>query len=394
MYYAYLSRFLQDWKSDLLGIMVRKKLVCAFLLLWASYVYAQVSANLSGTVIDSSGSAVSGAAITAKNSETGLARDTETDQSGRYQLLALPVGTYQISVHKQGFAEEVRNGVRLVVGQDATVNLSLRIGKVTSQIKVASDAAIVSTSTRDISGLVGEKQIKDLPLNGRSYDLLLTLNPGVVNFTWEKTGGVGVSNSATGNNFSVSGNRPQQNLFLMNGVEFTGAAENNMQPGGTSGQLLGVDAVREFNVLRDNYGAEYGKHPGGQVVIVTQSGSNELHGSVYEFLRNNAFDAANYFDQGSPPPFQRNQFGASLGGPIQKDKTFLFGNYEGLRQNLHQTGVDLVPDANARNGFLPCALVTPPPNPCPSSGLVDVGVAPGVAQLFSLWPMPSPNAPA
>src|SRR5579883_217298 len=370
MYYAYLSRFLQDWKSDLLGIMVRKKLVCAFLLLWASYVYAQVSANLSGTVIDSSGSAVSGAAITAKNSETGLARDTETDQSGRYQLLALPVGTYQISVHKQGFAEEVRNGVRLVVGQDATVNLSLRIGKVTSQIKVASDAAIVSTSTRDISGLVGEKQIKDLPLNGRSYDLLLTLNPGVVNFTWEKTGGVGVSNSATGNNFSVSGNRPQQNLFLMNGVEFTGAAENNMQPGGTSGQLLGVDAVREFNVLRDNYGAEYGKHPGGQVVIVTQSGSNELHGSVYEFLRNNAFDAANYFDQGSPPPFQRNQFGASLGGPIQKDKTFLFGNYEGLRQNVHQTSVAFVPDAASR-----------------------AAAAPSVQPLLNLWPVAPVGAP-
>ena len=151
----------------------------------------------------------------------------------------------------------------------------------------------------------------------------------------------------------------------MNGVEFTGAAENNMQPGGTSQELLGVDAVREFNVIRDTYGAEYGKRPGAQVLIVTQGGTNSLHGSVYEFLRNNIFDAPNYFDKGSTPPFQRNQFGARLGGPIQRDKTFAFANFEGLTQHLHQTGVALVPDTNARNGMLPCKLVTPAPNPCP-----------------------------
>ena len=124
----------------------------------------------------------------------------------------------------------------------------------------------------------------------------MPLNPGVVNFTSEKTGGTGVSNSTNGNNFAVDGNRPQQNLFLLNGVEYTGAAENNMQPGGTSGQLLGVDAVREFNVLRDSYGAEYGKHPGAQVLIVTQSGTNNWHGSAYEFLRNNDLDSRNFFD--------------------------------------------------------------------------------------------------
>src|SRR5256885_15183397 len=155
--------------------------------------------------------------------------------------------------------------------------------------------------------------MKDLPLNGRSYDLLLPLNPGVVNFTSQKTGGTGISNSTTANNFAVSGNRPQQNLFLLNGVEYTGAAENNMQPGGPSGMLLGVDAVREFNVQRDSYGAEFGKRPGGQGLIVTQSGRNQLHGAVFEFLRNSALDAPNFFDQGSAPPFQRNQFGAALG---------------------------------------------------------------------------------
>ena len=277
----------------------------------------------------------------------------------------------------------------LVVGQSATVDLSLRVGGASQEVTVNADAPLVSVATRDITGLVGEQQIKDLPLNGRSYDELLTLNPGVVNFTWEKTGGIGVSNSTNGNNFGVSGNRPQQNLFLLNGIEFTGAAENNMQPGGTSQQLLGVDAVREFNVLRDSYDAEYGKRPGAQVLIVTQSGTNVFHGSLYEFLRNSAFDARNFFDPPSVPGFHRNQFGAALGGPIRKDKTFVFGNYEEFRQHLHQTGVDLVPDNNARNGFLPCAIVSPAPNPCPGSGLAFVGVSP----LISAWAAPTPGAP-
>ena len=283
---------------------------------------AQVSATLSGVVTDQSGAAVSGAAVTAQNLDTSLSRSTITNSSGRYQLFALPVGRYEVQVRKDGFAEGIRTGILLLVGQDASADLSLRLGAVSEQLKVTGDVDLVNVTTQDVSGLVGERQVKDLPLNGRSYDLLLTLNPGVVNFTCEKTGGIGVSNSTTGNNFAVSGNRPQQNLFLLNGVEFTGAAENNMQPGGTSQQLLGVDAVREFNLLRDSYGAEYGKRPGGQVIIVTQSGTNQLHGSVYEFLRNNALDAPNYFDQGSAPPFQRNQFGGALGGPIRTRQDF------------------------------------------------------------------------
>ncbi|HEX3542896.1 MAG TPA: hypothetical protein VHT31_00085, partial [Candidatus Acidoferrum sp.] len=161
----------------------------------------------------------------------------------------------------------------------------------------------------------------------------------------------------------------QQNLFLLNGVEYTGAAENNMQPGGTSGMLLGVDAVREFNVQRDSYGAEFGKRPGGQVVILTQSGSNEWHGTAFEFLRNNALDAPNYFDQGDAPPFQRNQFGGAMGGPLRRDKTFLFANYEGFRQHLHQTSAAFVPDAASR-----------------------AAVVPSVRPLLNLWPTPGPGS--
>ena len=358
---------------------------------------AQTTSSLSGSVSDPSGAALAGATITAHDVTTGAARTTNTDATGLYQFPSLPIGDYQIVAHHDGFADELRTGIHLNVGQDATANLHLHIGNVREQVTVNADAAPVSLSTSDISGLVGERQVKDLPLNGRSYDELLTLNPGVVNFTTQKTGGVGVSNSTVGNNFAVTGNRPQQNLFLLNGVEFTGAAENNMQPGGASQQMLGVDAVREFNVLRDSYSAGYGKRPGAQVLIVTQSGSNRLHGSAFEFLRNNALDARNYFNSSSIPGFQRNQFGGALGGPLQKDKTFAFGNYEGFRQHLHQAGVDLVPDANARNGIIPCKLYTAPagqPSQCPNpSGLANVGVAPGVAPLLNLWPTPDATSP-
>src|SRR5258707_8554784 len=331
---------------------------------------AQVAASITGTVTDPSGAPISAAAVTAKNLETAAVRNATTDDAGRYLLLSLPVGQYEVRVTKAGFKEAVRSGIQLVIGQEARVDLNLQVGAVETQVIVNSDVLLVSTATSDISGLVGEQQVKDLPLNGRSFDLLLPLNPGIVNFTSQKTGGTGISNSTTANNFAVSGNRPQQNLFLLNGVEYTGAAENNMQPGGTSGMLLGVDAVREFNVQRDSYGAEFGKHPGGQVIIVTQSGSNHWHGAVFEFLRNNALDAPNFFDQGSAPPFQRNQFGASAGGPLRSDKTFLFANYEGFRQHLHQTSAAFVPDLQSR-----------------------ADASPSVAPLLALWPTPSAAAP-
>jgi Carboxypeptidase regulatory-like domain len=332
--------------------------------------HAQVSASVKGVVTDQSGAPVPSATVKTKNLETSAARTTLTDEGGRYLMLSLPVGQYELRVSKTGFQDAIRSGIQLVVGEEASLDLRLQVGGVKAEISVIGDAPIVSTTTLDISGLVGEQAVKDLPLNGRSYDLLLPLNPGIVNFTSQKTGGTGISNSTTANNFAVSGNRPQQNLFLLNGVEYSGAAENNMQPGGASGLLLGVEAVREFNVLRDSYGAEFGKRPGGQVIIVTQSGSNQWHGSVFEFLRNNALDAPNFFDQGSAPPFQRNQFGGSVGGPVHSDKTFFFANYEGFRQNLHQTSAAFVPDATSR-----------------------ASAVPSVQPLLNLWPIAPDGAP-
>ncbi|MGB7231281.1 MAG: carboxypeptidase-like regulatory domain-containing protein, partial [Candidatus Acidiferrum sp.] len=228
-------------------------LVLAVLLASVPCLRGQVAANFTGVVTDTSGASIAAATVKVTNVETGAVRSSVTDDAGRYQVLALPIGEYEIRVSKSGFEEEVRSGLHLAVGQEAAVDLTLHVGEVKQQITVKEEAPIVNATIGDISGLVGERQVKELPLNGRSYDLLMTLNPGVVNFTSQKTGGTGISNSTTANNFAVSGNRPQQNIFLLNGVEYSGAGENTMQPGGTSGMLLGVDAVREFNVERDSY---------------------------------------------------------------------------------------------------------------------------------------------
>src|SRR6202140_2300479 len=305
--------------------------------LWASMAiasFAQGEASIQGTVSDSSGGAIPGVAIRIKNLETGAERNLITDEAGRYDAASLPVGRYELRAEKTGFRSEKKTGISVVVGQRETVPLVLQVGDVRQIVQVEAAPTVVAVTTEDVSGLVGERQGKELPLNGRSYDQLITLNPGVVNYTTQRAGGIGTSNSVVGNMFAASGRRPQENLYLLNGVEFTSASEINNTPGGVSGQLLGVDAVREFSVMKDDYGVEYGKRPGAQVNIVTASGTNAFHGNAYEFLRNSALDALNFFDRGNIPAFGRNVFGGSLGGPIRKDKTFLFGNYEGFRQNL------------------------------------------------------------
>ena len=311
-------------------------------------VFAQGEASLLGTVRDVSGGSIPGASVLIKNLETGSERNQTTDEAGRYDAVSLSVGRYEVRVEKSGLRTEIKTGILLVVGQREAVDFVLQVGEVKQIVEVPASPTVVAVTTEDVSGLVGERQVKDLPLNGRSYDQLLTLNPGTINYTSQRAGGVGTSNSVVGNMFSTSGRRPQENLFLLNGVEFTSASEINNTPGGASGQLLGVDAVREFAVVKDSYGAEYGKRPGAQVAIVTASGTNQLHGTAYEFLRNNALDARNFFDHGSVPKFQRNVFGGSLGGPIRKDKSFFFANYEGFRQNLRLSGLSLVPDDASR----------------------------------------------
>ena len=220
------------------------------------------------------------------------------------------------------------------MGQSTTVDVVLPLGTVTQEVEVVETPPTVALTTQQTSGLVSERQVKELPLNGRSYDELITLNPGVINYTAQRTGGVGTSNSAVGNMFAVSGHRPQENVFLLNGIEYTGASLINLSPGGTSGQLLGVDGVREFNVVADSYGAEYGKRPGAQVSIITTPGTNRLHGQRSSSCATALSMRAIILIKAPFLYFSATSSVVRWAVLLRQNKIFLFGNYEGFRQNL------------------------------------------------------------
>jgi hypothetical protein len=380
-------------------MVIRTVRLIALLALGTGLVFAQGStATITGTVKDVSGAVLQGAMVTVKHLDTGLTRTDEADNSGSFSIPSLPVGAYEVTVQKEGFRREVRRGLELVVAQEAVVNLILQVGSLEQQVTVTEQAPLVNTTLSSTSGLISETQIKDMPLNGRSFDQLLTLNVGTTN-----------SSTNTLNNqwtaFSVAGKRPETNRFTINGIDYIGGTAPGLyiSPSGAGGQLLGVEAVREYNVIAHTYGAEYGKRAGGQISIVTTSGTNQLHGDIYEYLRNSAFDARNFFDQTiGTPPFKRHQFGGALGGPLKKDKLFLFGNYEGFRQRLALSQLAVVPDNCIRQGQFPnasgaCAPVAnakpgmvPFANyfwPAPNGGEYLVGGQPtGAAQYFSNAP--------
>jgi hypothetical protein len=360
----------------------------AFLTLLAPLaLHAQVvGGSIEGSVSDPSGAVVPNAHVVIRNDDTGTQRSLTTGANGGFAAPSIAVGTYTLSVDATGFAHYTRKGVTLTVGQSLSLNLTLPLST-RETVNVQSTPSTVNTSTEETSGLVDSRQVKELPLNGRSYDQLLTLNPGTVNSTNQRSGSVGSSNSSVGNMFSISGRRPQDNLFLLNGIEYTGASLINVTPGGTSGQLLGIDGIREFNVVTDSYSAAYGKRDGAQISIVTSGGTNNIHGSIFEFARNSFFDARNFFDGARIPEFQRNDYGAALGGPLRKDKAFLFANYEGYRQNLGESLVTLVPDNTSRAKAV--ASVQPLLNLWPVANGPEVlsnGAATGIAEYIGTAP--------
>jgi len=281
-----------------------------------------VTSTILGNVKDTSGALAPGVTITVKHTESGLTRTVVSGERGAYSVPLLPVGAYEVTTTMPGFKQVVRSGINLVVGQEAVVDLTLEVGANTEQVTVTEEAPLVNTTTSSTSGVITEQQVKELPLNGRSFDQLITLNVGVSNAS-----STTIDNGAW-NMFSVAGKRPESNRFIINGIDWTGGNATGLftTPEGASRQLLGVEAIREFNVLTDTYGAEYGKKAGGQINIVTTSGTNQLHGSAFEYLRNNVLDARNFFDQTiGAPPFKRNQFGGSLGGPLKKDRCLCSG---------------------------------------------------------------------
>ena len=332
--------------------------------------YAQgTTGTISGMVNDTTGAVVPGVSVKAMNVETGVTRETVTDAAGRYRIPQLALGLYTVQAQVGGFQTEVRSGIRLTVGQEAVVNLELRVGAVTERVEVTGEAPLVQTKDSAVSYLVDENTMRDLPLNGRNFVSLALMQPNVVQNSYLTTLSAG-----NGVNLIVQGQRAGANLFLIDGTEANDYIGKT--PGGAAGSSLGVEAIREFSLLTGNYSAEYGHFMGGVVNVVTRSGTNELHGNLFEFLRNSVLDAKNFFDplRDAIPPFKRNQFGGTLGGPIKKDRAFYFGNYEGLREVKSLTQVALVPSRDAHQGILPSGAVT---------------IHPSIRPLLDVWPLPN-----
>jgi hypothetical protein len=300
--------------------------------------------SISGVVTDESKAALPGATVTVKDTETGQARVLTTDEQGRYRADSLVPGKYDIVVELSGFRTAQVAGMNVTIGQAAQVDLQLKVGGVTEKVTVTADAAIVKTKESSVTGLVDQTQIRELPLNGRDFSQLTLLQLGVTaSPTTSQTVDRGM-----GTQVSVAGSRPNQISYQVDGADVN--TQGNGSPGSAAGGMLGVDTVREFQVLVNNYSAEYGRSSGGVVVAVTRSGTNNLSGSAFEFGRNSKFDSRTYFDDPNEkiPPLKRNQFGGTFGGPIVHDKTFFFGSYEGLRQTRGETTFANVPSDATR----------------------------------------------
>jgi len=342
-------------------------------------VYAQVAgATLSGVVTDASGAVIPNATISIKNTATGLTRTVSTGGAGFYSMPNILPGSYDITASAAGFSTKSETGITLEVGARQVLDLSLQLGQVTENVQVTGATPTIQLETSTISTVVNSTTVRELPLNGRSWTDLASLQPGVVPV---QTHALQDVNRGYGSQVSISGSRPQQNNYRLDGVSLNDYA--NGGPGSVLGGNLGVDAIQEFSVLTTNSSAEYGKSSGGVVNALTRSGTNQFHGSAYEFLRNSALDARNFFDT-TIPPFKRNQFGAAAGGPIRKDQTFAFGDYEGIRQSLGMTSVNTVPSPAARTGQL-CSVPGTPPACTPATVTVD----PGAQKYLSLFALPN-----
>ena len=320
-------------------------LVLIAMLAPAALVSAQgTTGSISGFVTDDTSAALPGATVTARHVETDQKRVVVTDGAGRYRAQQLAPGKYEVTVELQGFRTARVTDLTLSVGQDAGVNMQLKVGGLDEQVTVTGEAALVNMRQSSVAALVDEKQIRELPLNGRDFSQLTLLQPGVTASpsTQQQV------DRGMGTQVSIAGARPNQISYQIDGTDAN--TQGNGSPGSAAGGLLGVETVREFQVLVNNYSAEYGRSTGGIVTAVTRSGTNAFKGTLFEFNRDSRFDSRTFFDDPNAdiPPLKRNQFGGYLGGPLVKDKTFFFGSYEGLRQDRGLTTIAFVPSRATR----------------------------------------------
>src|ERR1700730_7632567 len=353
---------------------LRALTVCILALAARPAAYPQVTGGtFSGTVTDSSGAVIPKAQISIVSVATGVTRVVTTDTAGFYLAPNLLPGTYEITAEAKGFTTEVRTNTTLTVGAQQVLDIRMQVGTVEQKVQVTGEAPIVQLASSSISAVVDSTTVRELPLNGRSWTDLATLQPGVAAIQTQASYAIGAlrGNRGFGDQITVAGARPVQNSYRLDGININD--RTNGGPGSVLGGNLGVDAIEEFSVSTSNYSTEYGRTSGGVVNAITRSGTNQFHGGAYEFLRNSALDARNFFD-GAIPPFRRNQFGADAGGPIRKDKIFVFGDYEGIRQSKGITYVDEVPSLAARAGKLSTGTVT---------------VDPAAVKYISLYPLPN-----
>ena len=332
------------------------------------------SAEIQGTVLDASGAVIPDAEVSVKNVATGIVRTTKSNAAGIYNVPDLPPSDYEMTVSAKGFAAQRRTGITLTVGLQQVLNVTLTLSAAPSIVEVTGAPAQVELADAGLSGVEDAKTTRELPLNGRDWTQLALLQPGVSPIRTQNTLNGSSANRGSrgfGSAVSIGGGRPTQNNYFLDGIsqnDYTNGA-----PGNSTGLALGVDAIQEFSVITNDYNATYGGASGGVVNAVSRSGANIVHGGAYEFLRNDILDARNFFD-GAKPPFRRNQFGAAIGGPIRKNKTFFFVNYEGLRQALTGTTIATVPSAAARAGNLSTGKIT---------------VSPAIVPYLALWPLPN-----
>jgi hypothetical protein len=332
--------------------------VLAISLLSAGRAHAQVSgATLIGTVKDPSGAIIPQAQVAITDVATGVTRNVTTGSAGLYTAPNLLPGTYEVKVTAPGFSTEVRTGITLTVGAQQVLDIAMQVGQVNQTVEVAGEAPVLQLTSSTLSAEVNATTVRELPLNGRSWVDLGSLQPGVSQpNTQVPLTTTGRGQRGFGTQVSITGTRPDQNLYRLDGIQINDYANN--APSGVGGGTTGVDAIQEFTVLTGNAPAQYGRSSGGIFNAITRSGTNQIHGTAYDFLRNSSLDARNFFDKATIPPFRRNQFGASMGEPIHKGTTFIFGDYEGLRQSLGVTQTGTTLSANARAGMLSTGAVT------------------------------------
>ena len=336
---------------------------------------AQTASSLTGRARAADGKFLPGVKVTAMNMGTAARREALTAEDGRYVFAALAPGADEVRAEASGFRLLKRTGIHLTVGENLVLDLAMELGALEQEITVTGRAPLVNTRTSELSYLVEEGAIATLPLNGRNYTDLALLQPGVVAYP-HRDGGSAV---AHGLGVSMNGQDYRANVYLLDGTpmnDFT-----NGPAGSAASTVLGMETIREFRVETNVYSAEFGRNSGGQINALTKSGTNSLHGSLYQYHRNDNMDARNFFDRTGRPEFKRNQYGVSLGGPIKRDKAFLFAGYEGLRERLGRTVTSVVPDANAHNGLLP--------NPAAPGQFLNVGVNPAVQPYLNEMPLPN-----